>query len=193
MRFWRWLKRIFNPPKKHWSAKPFKGKIETIVLIRGHKSIAPGAKSVSGLHEWYYWEQVEKLIHVPNKSIHFVNREGTGISGSVERAAKHKPDLIIQLHFNAFNGKAHGCEALYASPSKKIATEWCKFTAKELGRKNRGAKSVDRVGRGRTNVNHAQSAAPQAFLIEPFFGDNSKDYVTVLEMAQCLNKYLVNL
>lgn len=191
----RWWRRLVyaNTRRQDVKKTAFDGKIETIVIIRGHRSAAPGAKSVSGLREFFYYEELEKLIHVPNKRVHFVDREGTSITGAVNRAAKFKPDLIIETHFNAFNSKAHGCECLYSLPSAKMAKEWCAFTSKELKRRNRGAKNVSKARRGRTNVEAAQSVAPQAFLIEPFFGDNSKDYVTVLEMAQCLNKYLINL
>lgn len=194
--WWRRFKRFFTRPVVRvyeTKKKSFDGKIYRIVLIRGHKSSSPGAAGVFGLPEFFYWEQVEKLIYVPNKKVSFVNREGTSIRGAVMRAAEFKPDLIMELHYNAFNGKANGVTARYATPSAKIAEAWCAFTAKELGRRNRKGRNINSVRRGVSNVEVAQSVAPQAFLIEPFFGDNSKDYVTVIEMARCLNKYLTNL
>ena len=193
--FTRWWRRLVYANTRRVDVKKtvFNGKINKISIVIGHKEIAPGAKSVSGLHEYFYWREVEKLIHVPGKDIRFFYRDGKSITSAIIAATQHKPDLLIETHFNAFNGKAHGCKCLYAPPSAKMAKEWSTFTAKTLKRRNRGAKSIRQAKRGVTNVEVAQTVAPQAFLIEPFFGDNSADYVTPLEMAECLNLYLVNL
>ena len=201
-----WFKKKFGKVKRkirRWYYKPVRAvqkridsnkvKIKNIVFIVGHKSIAPGAKGVSGMHEFFYWKKVIKLIFSPFFNLHFVDREGTDIAGAIKRAAVYKPDLIIMLHFNAFNKKAHGTTARYSTPSAMIAEQWCTFTAKYLGRRNRKGRNVSDVSRGATNVLLAQQVSPKAFLIEPFFGDNSRDYVTVKEMAECINAYLTKL
>lgn len=201
-----WFKKKLGKLKRkirRWYYKPVRAvqkridraniRIKNIVFIVGHKSIAPGAKGVSGIHEFFYWKKVIKLISCPFFNIHFVDREGTTIEGAIERAALYKPDLIIELHFNAFNKKAHGTTVRYSTPSAKIAEGWCTFTAKYLGRRNRKGRNVSDVIRGVSNVLGAQKVAPYSFLIEPFFGDNSRDYVTVKEMAECINAYLTKL
>jgi len=202
----KWLKKKLGKLKRRiirWYYKParavqkridnYTGKIQTIVLIKGHKSISPGANSVADLHEFDYWGIVNELIKVPNKVLHFVDREGTSITGAVNRAAAFKPDLIIEEHFNAFNGNAHGVTSRYATASAKIAEEWCVFTAKYFKSRNRKGRNISDVKRGVTNVLAAQRVAPKAFLIEPFFGDAVSDYVAPEIMAKCLSEYLTNL
>lgn len=91
-----------------------------------------------------------------------------------------KPDVIISIHYNAFNGKATGSETLYFSLSKKsksLAEKIQRETVKALGLANRGAKGL-LMGRGSALL--IRTNAP-CVILEPFFGDNPTDLARARE------------
>jgi N-acetylmuramoyl-L-alanine amidase len=91
-----------------------------------------------------------------------------------------KPDVIVSLHFNAFNGKATGSETLYYSLSRKsksLAEKVQRETVKVLGLANRGAKGL-LMGRGSALL--IKTHAP-CIILEPFFGDNPTDLARARE------------
>lgn len=85
-------------------------------------------------------------------------------------------DLVFELHFNAANGLANGCEALYYFENKKtkhIARNFCKEYTRLTGTKNRGEKALyNKNQRGFGFVFHQKT---DAIILEPFFGDNHSD------------------
>lgn len=83
-------------------------------------------------------------------------------------ANNHNCDVFVSIHFNAFNGQAHGCEVLYFSTAgKKIATPVVEEIAK-LGFFNRGLKY-------RNNLHVLKATRMPAILVECCFCDSWKD------------------
>ena len=85
-------------------------------------------------------------------------------------------DLVFELHFNAANTKAKGCEALYYhrnETARKICFAFCDKYTELTGAKNRGTKALnDANDRGFGFVYYQK---PTAIILEPFFGDNTED------------------
>lgn len=98
-----------------------------------------------------------KLKSLNDEINYFIGEEG-----------KQDYDLSVQLHLNAFNGKAYGCEAYaYTEKGKEVADRICK----KLGTvwHNRGPEI-------RTGLYWTRKTQAMAVLIESFFCDNSSDY-----------------
>jgi N-acetylmuramoyl-L-alanine amidase len=91
----------------------------------------------------------------------------------VNKCNRHKVDLDISLHFNAYNGKAHGVETeIYSggSKAKKYASAVTNRLAKKVGFTNRGVKEMPYL----YVLRHTNSPA---MLIEICFCDSRQDYM----------------
>jgi len=72
-----------------------------------------------------------------------------------------------------FNGKASGCEALFISEKGRVfGSNFCHYYTESTGAKNRGAKKVEKGGRGFEEIFNPKAPA---ILLEPFFGDSESD------------------
>lgn len=105
-------------------------------------------------------------------------RDGTTISGAVHRALEWKPDCIIELHTNAFNGVVEGTEVLVTPDQNDrklgqllLDEMYSVFRPGSAGR--RGVKILKQSDRGATNI-YAAGSVPNA-LVEPVFADNPKE------------------
>jgi N-acetylmuramoyl-L-alanine amidase len=92
-------------------------------------------------------------------------------------ANQSKADYFISIHFNAFNGKAHGHECFAISPkghaiASEIVTEVCK-----LGFFNRGVKPGNRLY-------VVRSTNMPAVLVEGCFIDSERDMKLFGEISQ---------
>lgn len=151
-------------------------------VIVGHEKKAQGAVfGKSKISEYQFNKQIAAMI-VAACELRAVKcvvqlRDGVGITGAYKEILKQKPDAIIELHFNAFNGKATGTQTLCTTNLNDIAfanhihAEVCAC----FGRKglSRGVTGISRDSRGGGNV-YAAGDTPNC-LIEPFFGDNSSE------------------
>src|SRR5690606_11290908 len=85
-------------------------------------------------------------------------------------------DVVIEPHFNAFNGKATGVEVLVADNandrSKAMAKELVDGYASIMGIANRGVKTESQSARGRLGLMRKKGAVA---LVEICFIDNSND------------------
>lgn len=80
-------------------------------------------------------------------------------------------ELVVELHFNSYNGKAHGCEVLYRPASRRaLAAKVSKAIAEE-GFFNRGAKQRTDL----MNMNTCYRSGVPYILIETCFIDNKAD------------------
>jgi len=174
-------------------------KIESVGLIVGHSAKAPGAKVISTngtvSSEYQYHRSVVEKITGPSivartaQFAHIAFRDGHGVYGATQEIIKANVDLSIELHTNASSGSASGVEAYYYMPSSKIICDlYCQMFATKFKRKNRGAKDIKKNGRGVTNLSLLQDI-PYAILVEPFFGDNQDDYVSVIMYATFLDDF----
>ena len=110
-------------------------------------------------------------------------------------------DVVIEPHFNAFNGKASGVEVLIANQatdrSKKMAAEIVTGFARIMGIPNRGVKNESQSARGRLGLMRERGTV---CLIEICFIDNKVDMAAYdrnrMELARFLaeviSKYDIN-
>lgn len=105
------------------------------------------------------------LCIAPEGQLHSLSDE---INYFIGEEGKQNYDLSVQLHLNAFNGSAHGCEAYaYNEAGKEVAARICN----KLGTiwDNRGPQI--KIGLYWTRKTKAK-----AVLIESFFCDSKSDY-----------------
>ena len=155
----------------------------TVCLIVPHEARKPGAWSPQlGASEYKYMElflngPLSDEFRQKDVDCHVIYRDGVGISGAYKKALSLKPALIMEWHFNAYNGKANGFEILYKpdlQKEKDLANDILDVFKHVLGSKNRGLKVISKKGeRGFYNV--SQTSKIPSILLEPFFGDNKKD------------------
>ena len=95
-------------------------------------------------------------------------------------------DLVLEFHFNAFNEKANGCEALYNSKNEHtrlFASTFCELMSAK-GFFNRGPKPIDlKDDKEENGEGFLRLSKPNAVLLEPFFGDNEKDCKTFMDLG----------
>ena len=86
-------------------------------------------------------------------------------------------DLVVQLHLNACNEKAKGCEVWYY-PSSAMGMQYANSVCNKLGTvwTNRGVKE------SKTLYWLIKTSAP-SILIESFFCDNRNDYLTAVKLG----------
>ena len=108
----------------------------------------------------------------PEGQLHSLNDE---IKYFIEEEHKQNYDLSVQLHLNAFNGEAYGCEAYCYNAnglpetqriSAKLGTVW----------HNRGAQE-------RPGLYWTRKTKGKAVLVESFFCDNQDDYAKAKKLG----------
>lgn len=108
-------------------------------------------------------------------------------------------DIIIQLHLNAYNGDARGCEVLVIDGDVKSYAIAEKFAKEFTGKFNRvmrrsydnGKKMLSSRDRGVSSL--VASGSAQKILVEPFFIDNVNDFVPKEEYAEFLLEFIKSL
>jgi N-acetylmuramoyl-L-alanine amidase len=159
----------------------------SVALVVGHEAKSPGAyfKGPEFKHEYDYNSQLAKkitdLAKSANIKVHTVFRDGVGISGAYKKVKELDVDACIELHFNAFNGKATGTVNLCSNDAndKAFATIVQKHMCKAMKRDglSRGLSITPK--RGGQSV-HALPGTPNC-LVEPFFGDNLEECKLAVE------------
>jgi len=86
-------------------------------------------------------------------------------------------DLLIDIHFNAFNGKATGTEViipkLNSTLERTLSALIAEHVSEIMGIPNRGVKTEDKTARGRIAILKGKG---DRLLIEVCFLDNPKDF-----------------
>ena len=151
-------------------------------IVVGHTRRAPGADSVAPIGENEYpWNvDLANRIHAECQArgveSHIFFRDDIGISGAYAQVDDWGASCIAELHFNAFDGSAHGTETLYDKDTNPESEGWARALqtamVETLGLRDRGVKERDPGDRGYTSLSATRT--PTA-LIEPFFGDNAGD------------------
>lgn len=187
----RLIKRIFHGLKPVESEpveqKPIP-KMPKIALVRGHKKSAPGASAANGVSEYdYYGAVLPRVVERTENTREFL-RDGTDIEGAIRNAADWGADIIIEFHFNAYNGKAAGAEAwIYNESQRAIASDllvdWLNYSSKS----NRGIK---KGARATTSTRAMYQNGVPGCLFEPGFFDNPADYVEPQVMQRFLIKWI---
>lgn len=157
-----------------------------LALIRGHTKTAGGAYSPFLKANEYTWngDLINKIIQLNGDRKDFLVKEflrdGIGIAGAYKNAMNWKPSAIIEVHFNAANGKAQGTETLYNDSGDFKGINEVVFAkmindgmVQALGTKDRGIRKRLPSDRGYGNVSQTKSIP--SILIEIGFGDNKAD------------------
>ena len=189
---------MFGHEINHFSRQ----RIEKVGVIVGHTAKAPGARIVATdgrvTSEYEYHKSVMTIALSKQNSLgslapmfnELVFRDNIGIAGATNKIIESGVDLSIELHTNASNGNAVGCEAFYYMPnSKSICEYYCELFCERFKRKNRGAKDIKKNGRGVTNLSLLQDI-PYSILVEPFFGDNKDEYISKNDYASFLAEFV---
>ena len=112
------------------------------------------------------------LCIAPEGKLHSLNDE---INYFITEEHKQDYDLSVQLHLNAFNGSAYGCEAYaYNNAGLQVAQ---RISAKL------GTIWHDRGAEIRTGLYWTRKTKAKAVLVESFFCDNKDDYAKAKKLG----------
>ena len=156
-------------------------------MVCGHTKANQGLTYTVG--DSVYTEYIYGTIMIPHCYVPWNTREEKGsvksqLARSVDSLVKHQGvNATIEIHQNAFNGKARGFEIWYLDGdelSRSYAEEFVfQFGEQFFTRRNRGAKKARRSDRAYHNLIGAKlGGAKVALLAEMFFGDNENDYMS---------------
>lgn len=206
-----WIKRVFTQPPiviaapvnvlpeppvghselpKHTSTGMVK-----LGIIVGHDKEHPGARITRIAVPEYEWNKVV-ASHIaalqpeyPGVELQIIFRDGVGIAGAYAEARAKNCDCVIELHFNAADGKASGTETLCSIDGDDIdfahviQKAMCQFF-KRVG-DSRGVKVISKADRGGVNL-YSFPGGPNC-LVEPFFGDSEPEMsINPAGYAKCL-------
>lgn len=170
-----------------------------LAIVIGHEKKAQGARGVWPIAqtEYEYNTEISELVfqNAMQRGLEarVFKRDSVGVRGvykEVNLWANESSVAIccIELHFNAFNGRARGSETLYDEDpggSKDLAELVHQAICLVFGRRDktdRGVKRLTReVERGYLNLNLCKIPS---VIVEPFFGDNRDD----AELAYALKR-----
>jgi N-acetylmuramoyl-L-alanine amidase len=188
---WNALKRILSRLMKELQSEPSSTTspslkhAELVAICVGHSRKGDkGAVNVKGDSEWRYNSKVAKALKKELTKREIKSKVYSSYEGSNYREAmtfvKDKlkedgVDLALELHFNAYTGRAKGCSMLYRSSkeeSKKLAEELQFSVLKNFSTIDRKTKGLKEGDRGLLFVNNDELPS---VLCEPFFGDNRQD------------------
>ncbi len=114
-------------------------------------------------------------------------------------ATIHKDDILLDIHFNAFNSKVSGVECFIPKISsnieKTIAKDICEFYTRYMVIPNRGVKTPDESARGSLGI---LKGTGNRILVETCFMDNPIDmenyerakHILASGTSEILEKYL---
>lgn len=160
-------------------------------LVVGHRKSAQGAGSKDQtVTEFKFNSALARAIKekVRNARVKIVNRDNTpnGLKKLPAKINAARPNFILSLHCNAFNGTASGTETLYfhtSNSGKALAGIVQKQLLEALDLKNRRIRPKKEGDRGASVLKYTRAPC---VICEPFFIDNDSD----LEVAQRRSKSL---
>ncbi len=197
MRLFKWLSYIFKAKEMN---DEINKKIKKVAIIVGHGNGDPGAEGWNGMSEFSYNSYVaEELFKaVKTKELKIFYRGEGGIGEVCKRAMNWKGDITIELHLNAFNCKAKGCEvlsldkdAISFKPAKDFADKFCKKFSRIL-RDDDGVMEIKKGDRGHYSLSHLDDPAP-SILVEPFFIDNKDEWIDTNDYLKFLTSWIEGL
>ena len=197
------LDRILGEEKKTFSDKLEK----KVALVVGHSSRDKGAVAVDGTKEWNWnktnAEMIQKELSILGvDSFIFYRKPNLGYSHSMVQLAKevknYGADVAIELHFNSFNEKSNGTEAVVSGSkqsvlfARSVLSEWAREFPLLALRRDRGVFSnPNGRGSGFNNRMHCPS-----IVWEPLFGSNPSEWKKYgkkqLKMSKALAKGVFN-
>ena len=173
--------------------------IKKIAIIDGHSPDDCGAVGWNKKEEFTYNSYVAQGIHAANlnKETKVFYRGKSGILGVGHEVSAWNPDLSIELHLNAYNGTASGCEVLCLegdSNSAKIGQSFAASFTKVFARKLRAENGIKYLGKhDRGSINLSSCKVNLKILVEPFFLDNIDEWVEPLTYKNFLVEWINSL
>lgn len=148
-----------------------------VAIVIGHNEVSPGGySSVLGKTEYDYNSKVAEYIDGFYYVYERPNIKGynSQMEGLAEKINGKGYDLVIELHFNLFNSKVQGTEAvIYPNNNftKSFGEHFCKEISNKYDLPNRGVKEH---GEGQRGYGFLSKVKANTIIVEPFFGDESK-------------------
>lgn len=150
-----------------------------VAVVIGHHPDAPGAKLELGnfsIHEYPFWKpfarELALTLEAKNIDAEVVERPNENPDSVLaERVNRTEAEAAIELHFNAFDGRARGTEMLHWETSdrgERLATMLQEHVTSELG-------TQDRRVEGTRNFPFLQLTQMPAVICEPAFGSTPSD------------------
>ena len=173
--------------------------IKKVAIIIGHGHNDSGAMGWNGMSEFNYNQFVAEEVARSNtgKEIKLFYRGPSGISGVAKKAMDWKGDITIEMHLNAFNGKAKGCcvltlkDKISIEYGRKFAQAFCKKFNRVL-RDEDGVVELEKSDRGHHSLACVNDPAP-SILIESFFIDNKEEWVEPMVYTSFLVEWIKEL
>lgn len=172
-----------------------------VYVIAGHNGKGTGACGI--IDEGYETIDLRNMIcyYLRQHGIEYVhdtdNLKLTGVVAWLKSLVR-KSDIVVDLHFNAANGRARGTEVLVSNDGdieRPMAHELCEAISKVLCTSNRGVK-------GEASGHHSKLAMLSSFeaeqmIVEVCFCDNGLDvnaykqkkWVVAKTIAEIIAKY----
>lgn len=150
--------------------------MKTAIII-GHDKTSPGAWSPF-LHTSEYIYNSEVASYLGGVADIYKRPLGGGYTTQMRKLAEilnpKGYDLVVELHFNSFNGEANGCEAIIYPGndfSRNAGNDFCDLVSARYQIENRGVKEH---GKGDRGYGFLSLMEAPAIILEPFFGDNEE-------------------
>lgn len=148
-----------------------------IALVPGHSPDDPGACG-GGLCEWPWAVTVMHMAGRKLPESQVIQRK-SGLDDLVETINDLRPEAVISLHLNAYDGNVSGCETLHYPASEEgagLARELQTGIVHALGNHDRGVKT-------RRDLAILSDTVCPAVLLEPAFIDTATDRKYALRNA----------
>lgn len=171
-----------------------------IAIVVGHSKNSPGAYSkILGTSEYIYNSEVASYLakdfDVYKRPITRKGGYMTQMRMLAEQLNPKEYDLVVELHFNKYDGKANnkgeGCEAIIYpnSSSRPYAQAFVDLITTKYQTVDRG---VEEHGEGDRGFGFLSLMNAPAIIIEPFFGDEKEalKFKEEKEYAETIKKWL---
>lgn len=157
---------------------------DTIVVSAGHNSRRTGAHALGRKEHHLTLVAAQALVEeLQALGVHAVFLDPMfTLSERVAKVNSMGPHVLaLEIHFNSFNGKAHGAEVFYRAGDKSsfdLGKQWLQESCTTMGLMNRGMKLASASARGSL----AWLKCTHGLLWEICFMDNPTDMERVLPL-----------
>lgn len=166
--------------------------LKKVALLIGHNATDKGAVAFNNESEYDF--NLKIALEVSKEFSLSQLQIFTKKDDYISRLNLFNPDLVIELHFNAFRTKANGCEALALKTSPDSIIQADKFIndfSQYFLIKSRGVKQLDNMDdRGFFNLNELRQF--NSFIFEPCFANfETRDSIKIITNWEDYVEFLV--
>lgn len=194
---WAWIRKHILRKKEpvsigYGEGESFKPKWGIIVP---HTLKSGGAATKDGSFNEYRF--CLKMLGFMGIKVPFETRDLGGVYGAAKKLSKKGVNASIEPHKNAYNGKTEGFEVLYIDGDQtsreealKLVEEFKRVFPTHKIRRGNGLLPIKKGGRGYNNLKHAKKFFRISLLVEAFFIDNNKDWISPEKMGNFWEEFL---